>query len=59
MCPLVSLQRLFSGKHTIADVAADAAGGGFPLTDELSDGLGPRTSPSNSILTPKTQTSDC
>lgn len=58
VCPLMSLQRLFSGKHAIADVAADAAGWGFPLTDELSDGLSPRTSSSNSILTPKTQTLD-
>lgn len=53
VCPLVSLERLFPGKHTIADVTANAAGRSFPLAYELSDRLSPRASSSDSVLTAK------
>lgn len=56
VCPLVSLERLFPGKHTIADVTANAAGRSFPLAYELSDRLSPRASSSDSVLTARTRT---
>lgn len=52
--PLVSLERLFSWKHAIADVTANTAGRRFPLAYELSDGLGPRASSSDPVLTART-----
>lgn len=56
VCPLVSLERLFPGKHTIADVTANTAGWRFALAYELSDRLSPRASSPDSVLTATTRT---
>lgn len=49
VCPLVSLKRLLSGKHSVTDVTANAAGGGLPLTYKLPDGVSPWTPSTDTI----------
>ena len=56
VCPLMGLERLLSGKHSVADVAADAAGGGLALVDQLADGVSPWSTSADPILTTKTHT---
>ena len=50
VCPFVCLQGLLSGEDSVADVAADAAGGVLTFTDELADGVGSRTATTDPIL---------
>lgn len=51
VCPLMSLERLLSGKHSVADVAADAAGWGLPLAYQLPDSVSSWTASADTILT--------
>lgn len=54
VCPLVSLERLLSGKHSVADVTADAAGRGLPLAYELPDCVRPWPASTDTILPAET-----
>lgn len=40
VCTFVCLQRFLSGENTVADIAANTAGGVLTLTDELPHSLG-------------------
>lgn len=51
VCPLMSLKRLLSGKHSVADVTADAAGRSLPFAYELPYGVSPWTPSADTILT--------
>lgn len=50
----MSLKRLLSGKHSVANVTANAARRSLPLADELPDGVSPWTPPADTILTTRT-----
>lgn len=50
MGPLVSLQRLLPRKHTVADVAADPAGGVLALADQVPHGVGSGAASADPVL---------